>query len=157
MVARTGGIGRGILHLICGSVKTMDPRQSEERGVLHGYERATTYMRGYRMHLIFGMGRYHHAGNDSGYFPKPSLRVHGNGPFPACLFLDLDLMAAIVSGIVRHFKIQIQIKPTQRLPVVSFTTSRNCTLLSFASSWTRDLVMITCNTLLNSYQREDHA
>ena len=33
-VARSGDIGRRILHLFCGSVKTID----EERGVLHGYE-----------------------------------------------------------------------------------------------------------------------
>ena len=65
------------------------------------------------MHFIFCMGRCHYAGNDSGYLPKPSLRVHGNGPFPACLFLDLDLMAVIVSGIVGHFKI----KSTQRLSI----------------------------------------
>ena len=61
------------------------------------------------MYFILGMGRYHYFGNDSGYLPKPSLRVHGNGPFPACLFLDLDLMAAIVSGIRDMFKIKIKI------------------------------------------------
>ena len=147
---RGGGIGRGILHLFCGSVKTIEPHQSEERGDLRGHGRAATYMRGYYMHFIFGMGRSHYAGNDSGYLPKPSPVVHGNGPFPVCLFLDLGLMAAIVSGKVGHFKIKIKIKSTQRSsefhnrkPVVHFT---HCSLLPFTSahtSWTRDLVIIT--------------
>ena len=95
------------------------------------------------MHFIFGM-------EDAGYLPKPSLRVHGDGPFPACLFLDLDLMAAIVSGIVGHFKIKIKIKikSTQRLsechngkPIVIHA------LLTFAihggshEFWTHNLVI----------------
>ena len=53
-------------------------------------------MRGYCMHFI----------EDAAILEMildTSLSVHGNRPFLVCLFLDLDLMAAIVSGIVGHF------------------------------------------------------
>ena len=64
-------------------------------------------------------------------------------PFPACLLVDLNLMAAIVSGIVKI------IKSTQRLsefhngkPVISFTTSHTAHFSSAHTSWTRDPVII---------------
>ena len=58
------------------------------------------------MHYICGMWRCQYAGNDFGSLPEPSLSVHGSGPFPACLSLDLCL---IVIGIRKQLKIQIQL------------------------------------------------
>ena len=89
-VARGSGIGRRIRHLFLWIGE--DDRSSRVKSV--GFYLATREQPlicgGVVCHFIFGMGRCHYAGNDFGYFPKPSLRVHGNGPFPARLFLDLD-------------------------------------------------------------------
>ena len=40
-----------------------------------------------------------YSGNDPSFAPKPGPSVYGTRLFLACLSLDLDLMAAIVSGI----------------------------------------------------------
>ena len=55
------------------------------------------------MDFKFGVRRYQYSGNDPSFVPKPGLSVHGTRLFLACLFLDLDLMAAIVSGIEGRF------------------------------------------------------
>ena len=45
VAVRSNGIGPGIIHQFCGSVKIINPQQSEERAVLHDYESEQPFMR----------------------------------------------------------------------------------------------------------------
>ena len=55
------------------------------------------------MDFIFGVRRCQDSGNDPSFVPEPGLSVYGTRLFLACRSLDLDLMAAIVSGIEGNF------------------------------------------------------
>ena len=45
VAVRSNGIGPRIIHQFCGSVKIINPQQSEERAVLHDYESEQPFMR----------------------------------------------------------------------------------------------------------------
>jgi hypothetical protein len=101
--ARSGGIGRRILHLFCGSVDTTDPAKRRAWGFTRLRDRAAIYMLAYWMHYVFGMGRCHDTGNhwpDSGYVREPSIVCLTVGQ-PWRLSLDLSLMA---TGLEEHVK-----------------------------------------------------
>ena len=55
------------------------------------------------MDFKFGVRRCQYSGHDPNFVPEPGLSVHGTRLFLACLSLDLDLMAAILSGIEGRF------------------------------------------------------
>ena len=58
------------------------------------------------MDFKFGVQRCQYSGSNPSFVRKPGLSVHGTRLFLACLSPDLDLMAAIVSGIRDIFKIK---------------------------------------------------